>query len=65
MNKTMQITWLGEQRYAAQNATGQQLLIDNSGFKVDANFDQCRNQSINKNLWYHVAGNFLESILLQ
>ena len=34
MNKTMQITWLGEQRYAAQNATGQQLIIDNSGFKV-------------------------------
>ena len=34
MNKTMQITWLGEQRYAAQNATGQQLIIDNSAFKV-------------------------------
>ena len=34
MNKTMQITWLGEQRYAARNATGQQLIIDNSGYKV-------------------------------
>ena len=34
MNKTMHITWLGEQRYAAQNETGQQLIIDNSAFKV-------------------------------
>lgn len=30
----MHITWLGEQRYLAQNESGQQLLIDNSPVKV-------------------------------
>ena len=34
MKKTMHVTWLGEQRYAAQNETGQQLIIDNSEFKL-------------------------------
>lgn len=32
--KTLQVTWLGEQRYLGVNASGQQLLIDNSPVKV-------------------------------
>jgi putative redox protein len=34
MKKTMHVTWLGEQRYVAQNETGQQLIIDNSELKL-------------------------------
>ena len=34
MKKTMHVTWLGEQRYVAQNQTGQQLIIDNSELKL-------------------------------
>ncbi len=34
MKKSMQITWLGDQRYAAVSPSGHQLLIDNSAFKV-------------------------------
>ena len=34
MKKTMHVTWLGEQRYAAQNETGQTLIIDNSELKL-------------------------------
>lgn len=36
MKKTMHVTWLGEQRYVAQNETGQQLIIDNSELKLGA-----------------------------
>ena len=32
--KTMQVTWLGEQRYLGVSASGHQLLIDNSATKV-------------------------------
>lgn len=34
MKKTMQVTWLGEQRYRGVNDGGQQLLIDNSPVKI-------------------------------
>lgn len=34
MKKTMQVTWLGEQRYRGVNDGGQQLLIDNSAVKI-------------------------------
>ncbi|MFC4455772.1 OsmC family protein [Deinococcus sonorensis] len=34
MKKTMHVTWLGEQRYVAQNETGQQVIIDNSELKL-------------------------------
>ncbi|ULH15034.1 OsmC family protein [Deinococcus sp. KNUC1210] len=34
MKKTMHVTWLGEQRYVAQNETGQQIIIDNSPLKL-------------------------------
>lgn len=33
-NKTMQITWLGEQRYLGVSGSGHQLLIDNSPIKI-------------------------------
>ncbi len=33
-SKTMQITWLGEQRYLGVSASGHQLLIDNSPVKI-------------------------------
>ncbi|TSA86181.1 OsmC family protein [Deinococcus detaillensis] len=32
--KTMQVTWLGEQRYLGVSASGHQLLIDNSATKI-------------------------------
>lgn len=32
--KTLQVTWLGEQRYLGVSESGQQLLIDNSAVKV-------------------------------
>ena len=32
--KTLQVTWLGEQRYLGVSASGHQLLIDNSPLKV-------------------------------
>lgn len=34
MKKTLQVTWLGEQRYVGTSASGHQLLIDNSALKV-------------------------------
>ncbi|WP_168734669.1 OsmC family protein [Deinococcus sp. KSM4-11] len=34
MNKSLNITWLGEQRYVGVNPSGQQLLIDNSPTKI-------------------------------
>lgn len=34
MNKTLNVTWLGEQRYLSVNPSGQQLLIDNSPVKI-------------------------------
>ncbi len=34
MKKTMNITWLGDQRYVGVNENGQQLLIDNSPTKI-------------------------------
>ena len=32
--KTLNVTWLGEQRYLGVNESGQQLLIDNSATKI-------------------------------
>ncbi|WP_309571965.1 OsmC family protein [Deinococcus sp.] len=34
MKKSLNITWLGEQRYVGVNPSGQQLLIDNSPTKI-------------------------------
>ena len=34
MNKTLHVTWLGEQRYLGHNPAGQQLMIDNSPVKT-------------------------------
>lgn len=34
MKKTLNVTWLGEQRYLGVSESGQQLLIDNSATKV-------------------------------
>lgn len=34
MDKNVEITWLGEQRYVTASQDGQQMVLDNSAFKI-------------------------------